>query len=355
MRNAIRRRGFLAAVGMAPAVFGAGEKSGSRRPVIGSGIHAYEVWHDWGDLPAGLRYGNTHGVCQDTQGCIYVTHTVHASSQSSDTLVVFDEKGKFVRSWGSEFKGGAHGLHIQKEGRDEFLYFVDTGKGRSNAIDTDHTWMVKMTLLGEEVLRIGYPKESPNYKLDAGKPSTKFSPTNVAIAPNGDIYVADGYGSYYINRYNAKGIFLSSFGGPGKEAGQLLNPHGLILDSRGPEPVLLVADRHNNRLQTFSLAGEHVSFSGGVNLPCHFHERNGVMVVPDLAARVTLIDRQNRVLAHLGEDLSGSWQQLRTQSRDHFIPGKFVCPHSACFDHEGNIFVVEWVEVGRVTKLRKIA
>jgi hypothetical protein len=303
-----------------------------------------------------LVYGNTHGVCEDAQGHIYIVHTVHASSRSSDTVVVFDEKGKFVRSWGSEFKGGAHGLHIRKEGGNEFLYFVDTGKGRSDAIDPHHTWMVKMTLRGEEVLRIGYPKESPYYKLDVGgKPVTKFSPTNVAIAANGDIYVADGYGSYYINQYNAKGAFLASFGGPGKEAGQLLNPHGLILDSRGPVPMLLVADRHNNRLQTFSLAGRHIGFFGGVNLPCHFHERNGIMVVPDLAARVTLLDRDNRVLAHLGEDTSGSWQELRKQSRDRFIPGKFVSPHSACFDHEGNIFVVEWVEVGRVTKLRKIA
>ncbi len=178
-----------------------------------------------------------------------------------------------------------------------------------------------MTLRGEEVLRIGYPKESPHYKLDAeGKPGTKFSPTNVAIAANGDIYVADGYGSYFINKYNAKGAFLGSFGGPGKEAGRLLNPHGLILDSRGPVPMLLVADRHNNRLQTFSLAGEHIGFFGGVNLPCHFNERNGIMVVPDLAARVTLLDRENQVLAHLGEDTSGGWQELRKQSRDRFIP-----------------------------------
>jgi hypothetical protein len=358
MRDKQDRRGFLGALAAAaaPAILGAADKAGSRRPVIGSGEHTYEVFHDWGELPAGLRYGNTHGVCQDMQGRIYIAHTVHASSQREDTVVVFDEKGKFVRSWGAEFKGGAHGLHVRKEGADEFLYFVDTGKGRSSGVDTHHTWMVKMTLTGEEVFRIGYPKESPYYKLDAeGKPATKFSPTNVAIAPNGDIYVADGYGSYYINQYNSRGEFIRSFGGSGKEAGQLLNPHGLILDDRGPNPVLLIADRHNNRLQTFSLEGKHIAFSGGVNLPCHLHERNGVMVVPDLAARVTLIDKNNQVIAHLGEDTSGTWQQLRTQPRDRFVPGKFVSPHSACFDHDGNIFVVEWVEVGRVTKLRKIA
>lgn len=353
------RRQFLrsvAAAAVAPAIVGAADKAGSRRPVVGSGEHTYEVFHDWGELPAGLRYGNTHGVCHDSQGRIYINHTVGAGSVLNDTLVVFDEKGKFIRSWGREFKGGAHGLHIQKEGSTEFLYFVDTGKGRSAAIDPHHTWMVKMTLLGEEVYRVGYPKESPFYKLDAeGKPATKFSPTNVAIARNQDVYIADGYGSYFINQYNSRGKFIRSFGGPGKEAGQLLNPHGLILDKRGPEPVLLVADRHNNRLQTFTLDGKHLAFAGGVNLPCHFHERQGIMVMPDLAARVTLLDGNNRVIIHLGEDPSGDWKDLRTQSRDHFTPGKFVCPHGACFDHDGNIFVVEWVEVGRVTKLRKIA
>ena len=281
---------------------------------------------------------------------------MHSTSESDDTLVVFDEKGKFIRSWGREFKGGAHGLDIRKEGSEEFLYFVDTGKGRGPNVDPRHTWMVKMRLTGEEIFRIGYPKQSDRYKLDAeGKPATKFSPTNVAIAPNGDIYVADGYGSYYINQYNSRGEFIRTFGGEGKEPGRLANPHGLIMDTRGPEPQLLIADRRNNRLQYFTLDGRHLRFIEGVNLPCHFHERNGVLLIPDLAARVTLLGRDNRVIAHLGEDPSGAYRELRTQPRERFTPGKFVCPHSACFDHDGNIFVVEWVEIGRVTKLRRVA
>jgi sugar lactone lactonase YvrE len=330
--------------------------SARTNPVIGSGEHTYEVIHDWGGFPAHISYGNTHGVAQDAQGRVYIAHTVHAGSESQDTLLVFDEKGKFIRSWGAEFKGGAHGLHVRREGRDEYLYFVDTGKGRRAGIDPTKTCMVKMTLRGEEVLRIGYPRESPHYNLDKdGNPATKFSPTNVAIAPNGDIYVADGYGSYYINQYDAKGHFIRTFGGSGKEPGQLACPHGLIADTRGSTPVLLVADRTNNRLQRFSLDGKHLGFIGGVNLPCHFAERDGILLVPDLAARITLLDRQNRVILHLGEDASGNWQDVRKQSREHFTPGKFVSPHGACFDHDGNIFVVEWVEIGRITKLRKVA
>ena len=332
------RRAFLQSALAAPAILAA-SKSGSRRPVIGSGEFQYEVIHDWGELPAGLKYGNTHGVCEDSRGHIYVHHTVHESSENHDSMVVFDHNGKFVKSWGKEFQGGAHGLHIRKEGRDEFLYLCDTKRAL----------VVKTTLSGEEVFTLPYPKESPKYET-----KIKYSPTNLAIAPNGDIYVGDGYGSSYINQYDAKGKFIRTFGGLGKEAGQLNCPHGIVVDQRGAEPMLLIADRGNNRLQYFTLAGEHVKFVNGVNMPCHFSERKGVFVVPDLAARVTLIGRDNNVIEHLGEDTTNDWRKMRTRARDAFVPGKFVCPHGACFDHAGNIFVVEWVEIGRVTKLRKV-
>jgi hypothetical protein len=117
---------------------------------------------------------------------------------------------------------------------------------------------------------------------------------------------------------------------------------------------LLVADRKNNRLQTFSLEGNHLGFTQGVNLPCHFHEHQGTLVIPDLASRVTLMDRDNQALLHLGEGDSSSFRELRKEPREKFPTGKFVAPHGACFDHEGNIFVVEWVEIGRVTKLRRL-
>jgi hypothetical protein len=75
------------------------------------------------------------------------------------------------------------------------------------------------------------------------------------------------------------------------------------------------------------------------------------LLIPDLAARVTLLDKNN-FLAHLGVG-ADDYRQRRTLSREHFPPGRFVCPHGACSDEEGNIFVVEWVEIGRVSFLRK--
>jgi len=118
-----------------------------------------------------------------------------------------------------------------------------------------------------------------------------------------------------------------------------------------------VADRRNNRLQRFTLDGRHIDFVTGFRLPCHFHERHGLVVIPDLQGRVTLMDRDNRVVAHLGDATPDSPKNppRDTTDRASFVPGQFVTPHGAGFDHEGNIFVVEWVEIGRVTKLRKVA
>ncbi len=343
------RRNFIRQFGTgftAPLILGAQNKSGSKKPVLGTGDHTYEVTHDWGQLPADIEYGNTHGVCEDSQGRIYIHHTVFATSEKADTMVIFDGDGKFIKSWGKEFKGGAHGLTIHREGTNEFLYLCDTKRAL----------VVKTTLDGEQVFSLGYPNEAEPYAKPGpdGKP-IKYSPTNLAIAPNGDFYVADGYGSSYINQYNSGGHYIRTFGGPGKEAGQLLCPHGIMVDTRGSEPILTVADRTNKRIQRFTLEGKHIDFIYGTPAPCHFNVyKNGDVVLPDLFARVTLLDHNNQIITQLGDDSASNYMETRKLTRDHFTPGKFVCPHGACFDHAGNIYVVEWVEVGRVSRLQKV-
>jgi len=352
----VTRRSFLitaAAAASAPAFLRATDKAGSNPPILGQGQHQYEAIHDWGELPRTIKYGNTHGVCEDSQGNIYIHHTVHAASESLDTMVVFDEKGKFIRSWGRQFKGGAHGLTLRKEGSEDFLYLCDY----------EHGIVTKRTLKGEEVFTLGYPAESEAYKPKDKSSTVAYRPTNVAIAPNGDIYVGDGYGSSFINQYNQKGEYIRTFGGLGKGDDQIDCPHGLWVDTRGVEtskdaPLLVVTDRGNSRLQRFTLEGKHVdSILGTSKMPCNLHERNGDVVIPDLLSKVIVIDRKNNVVATLGESEYSreDWSAVRNQAPGTFVPGRFVCPHGACFDHAGNIFVVEWVESGRVTKLRRVA
>ena len=355
--KATRREFLAAATGvpvLSPLLLGMQDKAGVKAPVMGAGAYTYEAIHDWGVLPANVKWGNTHGVVQDAQGNIHIHHTVHASSESSDSMVVFDPSGRFVRSWGRQFRGVAHGLHIRKEGSDEFLYLtVNAASPRMAPPPEMQAVVVKATLKGEVVWTIQGAPDIAAYRAPNADGSPKrYNPTNLAIAPSGDIYVGDGYGSYYVNQYNSKGEYIRTFGGRGAAPGQLNEPHGIWIDSRGTRPLLVVADRRNNRLQRFTLDGTHVDFISGFRLPCHFDERNGLVVIPDLHGRVTLMDRENAIAAHLGDSNAPNWNNpLRTQPRDAFIPGQFICPHGACFDRDGNIFVVEWVEVGRVTKL----
>ncbi len=341
------RRAFLKSAGVAtsaawltgaPFVRGQ-DKAGTGLPVVGSGAHTYEVLHDWGELPADLAYGNTHGVAEDSAGRIYVMHTVHRTSARADAVVVFDPAGKFITSWGAAFKDGAHGLHLAREGNAEFFYLCDTARHK----------LVKTTLDGKTVWERGCPDETGGYK----KPD-EYVPTNVATAPDGTVFVADGYGRNYIHVYRPDGTYLRTFGGSGKIAGHLRTPHGLMVDTRGPAPLLVVADRGNARLQYFTLAGEHVKFvTQELRAPCHFHARGGELLVPDLKSRVTLLDAHDRLIVHLGDgkDFAG----IRDKDRSAFTPGKFVAPHGGIFDSQGNIFIVEWVEVGRVTKLRRLS
>jgi hypothetical protein len=325
--------------------------------VLGEGAHRYEAIHDLGVLPPNIKWGNTHGVVEDSQRHIYVHHTVHATSDSADSMVVFDENGKFVRSWGKEFRGVAHGLHLRQEGRDEFLYLtVNATNPKMTPQPELQAVVVKATLKGDVVWKIQGPPPVDAYRPAPDGTAPRYNPTNVAIAPNGDIYVGDGYGSSYVNQYNRRAEYIRTFGGRGSEPGQLNEPHGIWVDTRSTPAVLVVADRRNNRLQRFTLDGKHIDFVPGFKLPCHFDEHKGLVVIPDLQGRVTLLDSKNTIVGHLGDSNATSPNfPLRREPRDKFIPGQFICPHGACFDRNGNIFVVEWVEVGRVTKLRRVA
>ena len=136
------------------------------------------------------------------------------------------------------------------------------------------------------------------------------------------------------------------------------NPHGNMVDLRDPaKPILLVADRGHGRIVRYTLDDKPIDIVEGTRQPCHFHEFKGNVVVPDLAGPVHVLDKDNKVAVSMGGSTpDGPKNPPRTtDDRSKFVPGQFVNPHGAIFDRNGNIFVVEWVEIGRVTKLRKVA
>ncbi|MBS1701956.1 MAG: hypothetical protein JST12_09865 [Armatimonadetes bacterium] len=337
--NLSRRDVLVGASAMTLSGIVMGQNNPQKRLVVGSGEHTYEVYHDWIQPPMNLAWGDTHGVTTDAQGHIYIAHTVGSGSISKDTICVYDQKGKFIRSFGSEFAGGAHGLDLRKEGSEEYLYICDVNR---------HV-VAKSDLNGRILWEFGAPKESGKY--DKGE---AWNPTNVAFAPNGDFFVGDGYGSSYIHRYNKDGQYLRTIIGPGSDPGQVKCPHGLWVDDRDKDnKMLVVADRSNNRLQYFTLEGTHIKFvKDPVRQPCHIHFNHDLMLVPDLACRVTILDGKNEAVAQLGDGQGDG--ELRGAPREKFVPGHFVHPHGAAWINKRDIVVVEWVPQGRITLLKRV-
>lgn len=360
----VSRRRFVhtvaaaAAALAAPRVFTAPKTE--RQLVVGTGEFRYEVLHNWAKLPDKYSWQTTHNVAVDKDGLLYVIHEGRENLTEHPAIFVFDPEGKFVRAFGHQFQGGGHGLEVRTEGDQQFLYVTGYQQLKNFA---------KLTLQGDLVWEKRAPMESQLYPKDEDtKPAKRwgrdaFMPTNYAFLPDGGFFLADGYGSYRIHRYDKHGKWLSMFGEPGKGDGQFDTPHGIGLDDRpGRPPSLIVTDRANKRLQWFSLEGRHLKTLDGFILPANIDSHGDVVLVPDLSARVTLLDKNNNVITHLGEDPAWREQVLKDKMKlrsapagEGWVPGKFLHPHDACFDPAGNIYVAEWVHTGRISKLRKVS
>jgi hypothetical protein len=299
---------------------------------MGNAFREYEVAEGWAKVPESIKLGYTHGIEIDDEGNVYVFHT------NAPCVLKFDKDGNYLSSWGDEYEEGAHGFLLHRENGVAYFYLTDTQRGL----------VVKTTLDGRKLLELGVPDLPAIYDAER-----KFSPTDVAVAPNGDIYVADGYGQHYIHQYRADGSYVRSWGGNGSEPGKLNCPHGISVNLRGSEPELYVADRGNHRIQVFTLDGEHKRFiDENMDMPCNFYFYGDELVFPDLHSRVTIFDRNDKLIAHLGEDQQAykqkGWPNLPL---DCFRVNRFSSPHGVCVAQDGSIFVAEWTQYGRITKL----
>ncbi|QDS91789.1 NHL repeat protein [Roseimaritima multifibrata] len=353
-RQFIHSTAVVAAAG--PAILTS--KRTAAQQITGSGDHQFHFNHQWAQLPDSFRWQTTHNVAVAPDGLVYIIHEGMASEPDHPSIFVFDAEGKFVRAFGQMFQGGGHGIEARQEGSETFLYVAAYQQAKTIA---------KLTTKGEIVWQQYAPIQSEHYaEAEAANPQKiwgrdRFLPTNFAFLPDGGFYLADGYGSFYIHRYDADGKWVSSFGGPGKEPGKFQTPHGLWLDERNPEsPLLVVCDRASNRLQTFDMDEKHQRTIDGFGLPANADTHGDLLMIPELVARVSLLDGDFNTVATLGEDR----QRILTDKEkskgfairsdeSRWEEGKFVHPHDACFDADGNIYVAEWVSTGRITKLTR--
>jgi hypothetical protein len=357
----IERRKFLKSTLLAsvaaPAII-TGKRTAAQE-IVGDGDYKFRCEHLYPQLPDRYSWQTTHNVAVDPDNNLYVIHEGKANLTDHPSIFVFDSEGKFLRAFGQQFQGGGHGLEVHVEGGTPFLYVAAYQQVKSIA---------KLTLDGQLVWQKYAPQQSGNYASgEASNPSRvwgreRFLPTNFAFLPDGDFLLADGYGSYFIHRYDSDGNWLSCFGGPGDGQGSFNLPHGIWVDTRdGGDPEIVVADRAHNTLQVFSIDGEYKKTIDGFGLPANIDTQDDLMLVPELVARVSLLDRNHNTVATIGDDrvriLADKKESnaftIRTDE-SKWEQGKFVHPHDACFDREGNIYVAEWVGSGRVTKLIRV-
>lgn len=338
--------GVTSAVASASTGSASAQGSNDAAPILGAGPHRYEWVRGWGRLPEGKAYGSMHGgVVVDSQNRIYF------STDGDASIIVFDQDGRFIRSMGAEWKpdkegAGTHEMHLHREGRQEFIYLVSLFRHE----------FAKITTTGEVVWVRGFPEKAGIYKS-----KDEFKPTGIAVAPNGECYVTDGYGASYVHRYSAQGEYLGSWGGkstPLREDGKFSTPHKIIIDGRGKEPAVLVTDRANHRLQWFTLEGKHVKTLDGtandfLRLPSALNIRGTDLAIGDLKGRVTILDRDNKLVAQIGDSGNDKKQATNTIPPDQWVDGQLIAPHGVSWDGEGNLYVSEWMLAGRVVKLKR--
>jgi peptidylamidoglycolate lyase len=314
---------------------------------IGSGKYTFTLDPTWGQLPEGMKYGLGCAIVVDGQDRVIVT-----SRSANPCVAIFDKNGQLVETWSKEFASDigfespdqvvatAHGLYLNKEGDTEYLYWTENvaspGGKRIGArvYKTDMKGKVLYTLGNVE------KESSTSQKFDF------TNPTDVAVAANGDIYIVDGYGSQLLHRFDKNFKLIKTAGGKGAEHGKFNTCHGVWVSNLRSEPELFIADRGNNRIEILSLDLDYKRTIPGVRMPCCFYEHKGLMFVPELGARVSIIDDKDQIVAQLGDGTGIPGDQIQQH------PDKFATPHALTVDSSGNFYVLEWLPFGRPRKFK---
>ena len=278
--------------------------------------------------PGGQPIGACHGdVAIDKTGNIYIT------TDTPRGVLVFSYEGKFLRSFGP---AKIHGLEIREENGAEVIY---------GARPSAHE-VIKLKLDGTQEWSIKYPEES-----GVCKDANGFNPCAVTMGPDGAIFVADGYGSNHIFKFDKDRKFVKAFGAPGPAAGFFKTCHGITLDTRGEKPLLFVCNRNNNRVEYWDLDGNFVKvIQADLRMPAAVHIRGEYAVIPELQGRVTVLDKAGAIVAQVGDNPDATQRANYGLKEDEWNDGITNSPHGAAIDKDGSLLVSEWSAFGHLHK-----
>ncbi len=298
--------------------------------IIGHNRHRYRVHSDWG-FPGEGRYpvNDCHEMVMDQQGRILML-----TNETRNNVLVYNKDGTIVDAWGHEFPGG-HGLSIHDENGVQMLYICDTERHE----------IIKTDLNGRVIMTIGFPREAGIYPS-----ADQFLPTESVVAPNGDIYITDGYGLQYVIRYDSRGNYIGHWGGKGEGQEQFDCAHGIAVDTRDGGTSLLITSRNHNAFKRFTLDGvyrETITLPG--SFVCRPVIRGALLYAAVFRSEqntnvgsgyVTVLDEHNKVVATPG-GTAPVYQdgRLLPQKKEGAV---FVHPHDVCVDEDENIYVCQW-------------
>ncbi len=301
----------------------------------GSGIMTFDTIPAWGLGPDGKSVlGPTHGsVVIDKAGNIYTS--------ANKGVVVFNPDGKVVRSFVDEEHSSLHDMEIREEDGVEYIYGARNKGGVGIKFEA---------ISGKIVLTIGLTNES-------GLALTGLKPTAITVAPNGDIFLSDGYASNIIFKYNKKGEYLSHFGKKGDALRDFHTPHGMTLDTRYDPPRLLICDRNHlpiGRLLHYDLDGNFIEEAATrLNMPTSVAIQGDYVSVPSLDGRLYILDKNNSVVSVLGYKADPGVSLYKVQQED-WVEGIFSGTHGSYWDKDGNLYVQDWNIDGRIMKLMRV-
>ena len=307
------------------------------KPVrMGCGLMTFDTVPGWGLRPDGMSaLGPTHGgVVVDKSGNVFVS--------ADKGIVVFSPDGKVIRSFEGEEYERMHDIEIREEDGVEYIYGARNANKEGLKLNA-HS--------GEIVLNLPLPEE-------AGLGKIGFSPTAITVAPNGDIFLSNGYASNHIFKFDKNGKYLMHFGEKGNELKQFNTAHGMTLDSRYDPPRLLICDRNHEpkgRLLHYSLEGEFLQeVITGLGMPTSVAIHGDYVSVPDLHGRVVILDRSNTIMAVLGHNPDLKQRANYKVPQAQWIEGIFSGTHGSYWDRDGNLYVQDWNVAGRIMKLVRV-